>query len=148
MQIVYLASLNRLVVAQSPKPEARDQYARRHRFWRQSRFLRREENRRKTLGVRLRSTNHSPLTSPGSNPGRSGVGGEDDSPRDDFFSDQVTEIRSILLLFPIRSKWRRQHRYEARVFFLLVNKSGTVGELLQSFSFAGFASENSSKRAR
>ena len=27
---------------------------------------------RKTLGVRLRSTNHSPRTSPGSNPGRSG----------------------------------------------------------------------------
>ena len=26
----------------------------------------------KFLGVRLRSTNHSPLTSPGSNPGRSG----------------------------------------------------------------------------
>ena len=47
------------VVTQSPKPEARDQYSRRHRFWCESWFLRREENwktRRKTLGVRLRLT--------------------------------------------------------------------------------------------
>ena len=70
MQIITLG-----VVTQSPAPEFHDQYARRHRFWRESWFLRREENRRtrrKTLGVRLRSTNHSPRTSPGSNPGRSG----------------------------------------------------------------------------
>ena len=63
------------VVTQSPAPEPRNQYARRHRFWRESWLLRRKENRRtrrKTLGVRLRSTNHSPRTSPGSNPGRSG----------------------------------------------------------------------------
>ena len=63
------------VVTQSPAPEARVQYARRHRFWRESWFLWREKHRRtqrKPLGVRLRSTNHSPRTSPGSNPGRSG----------------------------------------------------------------------------
>ena len=55
------------VATQYPEPEARDQYARRHRFWRERWFLRREENRRtqwKTLGVRLGSTNHSPRTSP------------------------------------------------------------------------------------
>ena len=48
------------VVTQSPEPKTREQCARRHRFWRESGFLWREKNRRsrrKTLGVRLRSTN-------------------------------------------------------------------------------------------
>ena len=34
------------VVTQSPEPEARDQYARRRRFWRERLILQREENRR------------------------------------------------------------------------------------------------------
>ena len=63
------------VVTQSPEPEARDQYTRRHRFWRESWFLWRDENwgtQRNTLGVRLRLTNLSPRANPGSNLGCSG----------------------------------------------------------------------------
>ena len=60
---------------QSPEPEARDQYIRRHRFWRESWFLWRDKNwgtQRNTLGVRLRLTNLSPRANPGSNLGCSG----------------------------------------------------------------------------
>ena len=63
------------VVALSPEPEACDRYTGWHRFWWESWFLWTEKNwrpRRRTLRVRLRLSNVSPCTSPGSNPGHSG----------------------------------------------------------------------------
>ena len=67
------------VVTQSPESEVCDQYVGRQRFWRKRLFFcGGEEYRRKTLGVRLRSTNLGPCTSPGTNLDRN-VGGTNDN---------------------------------------------------------------------
>ena len=83
------------VVTQSPAPEARDQYARRHRFWRENWILWREENRRsrrKTLGVRLGSTNQSPRTSPGTKVAV--VGGA----VDDHYANMTPRLKTKLII--------------------------------------------------